>query len=673
MKAILALIIVAAGVGAFVFVLAKRVAPLFRAAQGPEIDRVGERLFGLYHFPHHRMPRPGYADVGYSHISIILSLIVLSIHVLMVIYAGFTGLQLPGLDTTIGAGYAAISDIALTVLLAVCIFLAIRRGYLRPARYEVPEKYGKDRSRPWAVFLIGFLGAIALLDMLFLGSSAAAAKAAGETYRFIPPLTGTWFASIIMGAFSGPAAASASTLFYFLLLIAIFVYINLIPFDRMFHTVTGPATVFLKKLDKGSVKPVQWGVDDDKVADLESFGVKNFEDFTWKHILDFYSCADCGRCSEHCPANAVGRPLSPRFISLKGRDYAYSHYPMRGPFIKGEPLMGGIYEEDEIWSCTTCGACEEECPVTIEYIDKIVDLRRGMVDEGMVPQSLQKPLNALGKRGNPWGKMEKKRAEWTKDLPEGVRIKDLSGGETAETLYFVDSITSYDDRMVDLARATATILSASGSDAGILGKNEKDSAHEVRRFGEEMLFMDIREHNTAMIEDSGAKSIVTADPHALNALKKDYKDIPPTEHISEFVVRALKDKTVSFNPLDDTEKDKVYTFHDPCYLGRHNEIYDAPREVMDAIPGLKRVDMTRSRDRSFCCGGGGLMLFYEPEEDQRMGVLRVEMAREAGADVIVTGCPFCLVNMEDAIKVAGLEGQMEAIDLSELIARQIKQ
>ena len=672
MKAILALIIVAAGVGTFAYILASRMAPLFRAAQGPRPDRIGERLFALYHFPHHRMPRPGYGDVGYPHITIILSLILLSIHVLMVIYAGFTGLEMPGMESSIGVAYAAVADIALTVLLAICVFLAIRRGHLKPARYEVPEKYGKDKSRPWALLLIGALGTIALLDMIFLGSAAAAASAAGEAHRFIPPLTGTWFAGIIMSGLSVSGAETVNTLFYFLLLISIFAYINLIPFDRMFHTITGPATVFLKKLDKGSVKPVQWGVEDEKVADLESFGVKKFEDFTWKHILDFYSCADCGRCSEHCPANAVGRPLSPRFISLKGRDYAFSHYPIRGPFIKNEPLIGDVYEEDEIWSCTTCGACEEECPVTIEYIDKIVDLRRGMVDDGMVPQSLQKPLNALGKRGNPWGKMEKKRAEWTKDLPEDVRIKDLSGGETAETLYFVDSITSYDDRMADLARATATILSAAGADAGILGKNEKDSANEVRRFGEEMLFMDLRDHNTGMIQDSGAQSIVTSDPHALNALNKDYKDIPKAEHISQFVVRGLKEKNLAFDPLEDSEKDKRYTFHDPCYLGRHSEIYDAPREVMDAIPGLKRVDMDRCRDRSFCCGGGGLMLFYEPEEDQRMGVLRVEMAKEAGANVIVTGCPFCLVNIEDAIKVAGLEGQMEAVDLSELVAKQIK-
>ena len=672
MKAILALIIVATGVGVFTYILASRMAPLFRAAQGPKINRIGERLFGLYHFPHHRMPRPGYGDSAAIHITIILSLMVLSIHVLMLIYSGFTGLEMPGMDTRIGVAYAALSDVVLTVLLAACAYAAYRRAVKKPERYDVPEHYGKDRSRAWALLLISFLGGIALLDMLFLGSNAVAAQAAGESHRFIVPLTGTWFASVIMSGLSAPAVNTVNTLVYFLLLIGIFAFLNLLPFDRLFHILTGPATVFFKKLDKGTVKPVQWGVEDDKVADLESFGVKKFEDFNWKHMLDFYSCADCGRCSDQCPANAVGRPLSPRFISIKARNYAYSHYPVGGPMIKNEALIGDVYEEDEIWSCTTCGACEEERPITIEYIDKIVDLRRGMVDDGLVPQSLQKPLNALGKRGNPWGKMEKKRAEWTKTLPENVTIKDLSGGDTADTLYFVDSISSYDDRMTDLARATTSILSAAGADAGILGKNEKDSGHEVRRFGEEMLFMDIREHNAGMIGESGAKLIVTSDPHALNALKKDYKDLPPVEHISEFALRNINDKTIAFNPLEDSEKDKVYTFHDPCYLGRHNEVYDAPREVMDAIPGLKRVDMTKCKDRSFCCGGGGLMLFYEPEEEQRMGVLRVQMAREAGANVIVTGCPFCLVNMEDAIKVAGFEGEMEAIDLSELIARQIK-
>jgi len=399
--------------------------------------------------------------------------------------------------------------------------------------------------------------------------------------------------------------------------------------------------------------------------------VKTFEDFTWKHMLDFYSCADCGRCSDQCPSNAVGRPLSPRFLTTKARDYAFQHYPMFGKAGNGKALVGSIYSEDEIWSCTTCGACEEECPLMTEYIDKIVDLRRGLVDDGKVPQSLQKPLKALESRGNPYGKIEKKRADWTKakDFAQSCPVKVLNGDGGSQTLYFVDSITSYDDRMQSIGRATARILGHLGENYGILGPAEKDSGHEVRRFGEEMLFMALRDHNAGAIKESGVQRIVTADPHAYNGLKHDYKDIPPVEHISEVIAREVRSGKITFNPLENGTH--VYTYHDPCYLGRHNQIYDDPRDVLDAIPGLKRVEMKRSRDRSFCCGGGGLMLFYEPKEDERMGVKRVRMAAEAGANVIVTACPFCMANIEDAIKVAGLEGKMTAIDLAELVDQQI--
>ncbi|MCP4686590.1 MAG: (Fe-S)-binding protein, partial [Desulfobacterales bacterium] len=453
---------------------------------------------------------------------------------------------------------------------------------------------------------------------------------------------------------------------YFVHDLVFFFFLCFLPLGKHFHVITSLPNVFFMRLDRGTVKPVRHGVADEDLDDLESFGVKKFEDFTWKHILDFYSCADCGRCSDNCPANAVGRPLSPRFISIKCRDYSFNKYPLRGPFKKDdEPLIGGILEEDEIWSCTTCGACEQECPLCIEYIDKIVDLRRGMVDDGMVPQSLQKPLRALEKRGNPWGKTEKKRLAWTKKMPEGLEVKALGKKESAETLYFVDSISSFDDRMQEIARASAATLHAAGEDFGILGKAERDSGNEVRRFGEEMLFQDLRDRNTDAILGSGVTSIVTADPHAYNALKNDYNDLPPVEHISQYLLRAVRDGRLTLNPAEDDGK--VYTYHDPCYLGRHNGVYEEPRALIDAIPGIKRVDMLKSRDRSFCCGGGGLMLFYEPEEEQRMGVLRVQMAKEAGANVIVTACPFCLVNMEDAIKVAGLEGEMEALDLVELI------
>jgi Fe-S oxidoreductase len=276
-------------------------------------------------------------------------------------------------------------------------------------------------------------------------------------------------------------------------------------------------------------------------------------------------------------------------------------------------------------------------------------------------------MQALEKRGNPWGKMERKRADWTRadGFMEACPVKILGKKDSAETLYFVDSISSYDDRMQHIARASASILTGGGIDFGILGKAEKDSGHEARRFGEEMLFQDLKDCNTEEILNSGVTRIVTSDPHAFNALRKDYTDIPPVEHICQVIHHGLAEDRIKLRPVEDNRK--IYTYHDACYLGRHNGLYDIPRAVIDAIPGLQRVEMRQCRDRSFCCGGGGLMLFYEPEEEQRMGVLRVEMARNAGADVIVTACPFCMVNIEDAIKVAGMEDQMEAIDIAELI------
>ena len=473
---------------------------------------------------------------------------------------------------------------------------------------------------------------------------------------------------------SALSSASPSTLWnlhrgaYLLDVLTFYFLLCYRPFGIQFHVETSLFNVSFAKLDRGTVKPVRWGVSDDQLDQVKSFGVKKFEDFTWKHMLDFYSCADCGRCSDNCPANAAGRPLSPRFLTIKARDYSFQHYPMFGSAGNGTPLIGGIYSDDEIWSCTTCGACEEECPLLIEYIDKIVDLRRGLVDDGNVPKSIQKALRAIESRGNPYGKMEKKRADWTKaeSLP---RVAVLNGKNGADTLYFVDSITSYDDRIQAIGRATVRILTDVGENFAILGANEKDSGHDVRRFGEETLFMALRDHNVEAIKASGVRRIVTADPHAYNALKHDYMDVPPVEHISQVIAREVKNRNLKLNPVDND--DKVYAYHDPCYLGRHNQVYDEPREVLDAIPGLKRVEMSRCRDRSFCCGGGGLMLFYEPKEEQRMGVKRVQMAAEAGANVIVTACPFCMVNMEDAIKVAGMEGKMTAIDLAELVDQQV--
>ena len=666
---IIYILIPLAGIGAFAYIIYKRIEPLLKAAPDDRFNRFAERIQSVIKIWLAQWRHPRYLLAGVVHIFLFAGFLILGARSTQLVFVGFVeGFELPGFSGTFGTFYNVLKDYAATWVLIAVAIAAVRRGLFKPARYAVPPQYGRDHT--WeALLVLGLIATLVISESLFEASLTVAQIQKGSHAEIVAPLTLLWFFRHLLIDASQSALQGLHSVTYFIHEITFFFFLCFLPMGKHFHVITSIFNVFFMRLDRGNVKPVRYGVEDDKLDELESFGVKVFENFTWKHMLDFYTCADCGRCSDRCPANAVGRPLSPRFISIKGRDYAFKHYPlMGGNGGAPKPLIGDIYSEDEIWSCTTCGACEQECPLGIEYIDKMVDLRRGMVDEGMVPQSLQKPLSALEKRGNPWGKMEKKRAEWTNEIAEDCPVKILEKGNTAETLYFPDSISCFDDRMQGIARATAKILNGAGIDFGILGKAERDSGHEVRRFGEEMLFQDLKGRNTDAILNSGATKIVTADPHAYNALKKDYRDIPPVEHISQTIVQYVKSGKIRLKPVED--RGKTYVYHDPCYLGRHNSLYDDPRAAIDAVPGLKRVEMEGNcRDRSFCCGGGGLMLFYEPEEDQRMGVLRVEMAKKAGANVIVTACPFCLVNIEDAIKVAGLEGEMEAIDLAELIEK----
>jgi len=631
------------GVACFAYIAARRLAPLVRAQRDFRFNRPLLRLgrvlqFWLGQWRHARFP-----FAGIIHILVFAGFLILAGHAFALLAQGISDRFAAESNTL----YDSVRDYAATVVFLCMGILIARRIFFAPARY--------GRRSPDAIFLLALIGVLMAVDGAFEGSRSVLPA-------HLPPLSLSW---IFAAAFS---SASPATLHHWHIgvylshEITFFFLLCYRPFGIQFHVETSLFSVYFAKLDRGTVKPVRWGVPDEQLDTLPSFGVKKIEDFTWKHILDFYSCADCGRCADQCPANTVGRPLSPKALSIKSRDYIFRHYPVVGRSRDGMPLVGGLYSEDEIWSCTTCGACEAECPLLVEYIDKIVDLRRGLVDDGKAPQSLHKPLKSLESRGNPFGKMEKKRADWGQGA-----VPVINGGGGADTLYFVDSITSYDDRIQSIGRATARILHSIDEKFGILGAKEHDSGHDVRRFGEEMLFQALRQHNTEAIRASGVRRIVTADPHAYNALKHDYKDVPPVEHISQTIAHAVRASQIELKGVEDG----VYTYHDPCYLGRHNGIYEDPREVLDWIPGLRRVEMKRCRDRSFCCGGGGLALFYEAKEEQRMGVRRVRMAADAGATVIVTACPFCMVNIEDAIKVAGMEGKMTAIDLAELVDRQM--
>jgi len=671
---IFSLIIPVVGVAIFTYIMAKRLGPLVRAMPDDRLDHPFKRLAALFKYYFGQYKHPRYMTAGIIHIALFIGFFIISLRSITLVLLGISdGYHLPGFGGQLGAAYDILKDYTVTVMLIVAIAAMIRRGIFKPERYAVPSKYGKDHTKE-AVFVLALISGLLISDSFFEGSLASAKLQQGFASESMMFGTTPWMAARLLSEVSMETLQRIHIGAYFSHELIFFFFLCFLPLGKHFHIITSLPNVFMMKLDKGTIKPVRWGVSDSRLDELKNFGVRKYEDFTWKHMLDFYSCADCGRCSDQCPANAVGRPLSPRFITIKSRDYSFSHYPLSGDFkISNEPLIGNILEEHEIWSCTTCGACEEECPVMIEYIDKIVDLRRYMVEEGMVPQSIQKPLGALEKRGNPYGKMERKRADWVKnkDFADTCKVKVLGIEVKAETLYFVDSVTSFDDRIQEIGRSTAKVLKASGIDFGILGPAEMDSGHEVRRFGEEMLFQQLRDKNIEAISAAGVKKLVTADPHAYNALKNDYTGLPEVEHISQVIARALSEKKIRLRPL--IEDGKIFTYHDPCYLGRHNGLYDIPRMVIDSIEGLKRVEMEkRCKDRSFCCGGGGLYLFYEPIEEKRMGQVRVEMAAEACADVIITACPFCMINLEDAVKTSGLEGKIEVIDLVELVSRQLE-
>ncbi|MEA3428861.1 MAG: (Fe-S)-binding protein, partial [Thermodesulfobacteriota bacterium] len=648
---VFSVLIPVAGTGVFAYIIAKRLSPLLSAAPDPRLDRFKDRFIYMLKYAIGQYRQPRYLFAGIIHIIIFAGFMILSIHSVSLVLTGISeGFAASVSNSMVGHIYGVLKDVASTFVLLACVIAIVRRGIFKPERYSVPPEYGKDHTKE-AIFVLMLISTLMVCDMLFEASLTAAGIQKGLGINLLIPGTGTWFVTSILLTMSPVKLQPIHVISYFIHDLTFFFFLCFLPMGKHFHIITSLPNIFFMKLKKGTVKPVMWGIAEEKLDDLDSFGIKKFSDFTWKHMLDFYTCADCGRCSDQCPANAVGRPLSPRFVSIKCRDYVFKKYPLfRDTATNNESLIGNIFTEDEIWSCTTCGACEAECPLMIEYIDKIVDLRRGMVDNGIVPQSLQKPLHALEKRGNPYGKMEKKRSDWTKekDFSEKYKVKIVGKKEMADALYFADSITSFDDRMQEIARSAVRVLHAAGVDFGILGAAEKDSGNEVRRFGEEMLFQELKDQNTDAILSSGVKRIVTTDPHAFNSLKNDYKNIPPVEHISQVIARKIKAGAIRLNGVKDSSE--VYTYHDPCYLGRHNGIYDAPRDVIDAIPGITRIEMDKSRDRSFCCGGGGLMLFYEPIEEKRMGQLRVEMAKEAGATVIVTACPFCMANIEDAIK-----------------------
>ncbi|MCP4426443.1 MAG: (Fe-S)-binding protein [Chloroflexi bacterium] len=440
-------------------------------------------------------------------------------------------------------------------------------------------------------------------------------------------------------------------------LLTVAVTLVMLPVGTLLHLVTGPLNVFFSKLDR----PVGRLAAIPETEDGELVTVSKLQDLTWKQLLDGDACTECGRCQDACPAFAAGLPLSPKEIMLGLREALRLDGRSNGD---APPLVGKRIQETALWSCTTCGACVQECPVLIEHVDAIVDMRRHLVLEGEVDAELQTALMNLGRYGNSFGKSERMRAKWSKKVKP--KIKDAGKG-AVEYLWFVGDYASFSPTLTEITEMTAVVFQQAGLDFGIMYKGENHSGNDVRRVGEEGLFEMLMEKNLKALDKCDFKTIVTTDPHTYNTLKNEYwqnGNAPPILHYTELLDQLIATGQIAFSK----KLGEKVTYHDPCYLGRYNGIYNAPRRII-AATGCELVEMPRHGDRALCCGaGGGRIWMEEGEVKERPSESRIREAVELeGVDTLVVTCPKDVTMYRDAVKTTGHEEELVVKDLIELV------
>lgn len=501
----------------------------------------------------------------------------------------------------------------------------------------------------------GFTGSLALIITIVLGgllTESLRLAVEQPVWAWASPagwaVAQVWIAT---GASTATLTSWHLGIWAFHLLIVALTLITL-PVGTLMHALTGPLNAFFSKLERpfGALVPAK------ETPEGEPIYVNQLGDLSWKQLLDGDACTECGRCQDACPAFAAGTPLSPKALILSIRDTLRS---------KSSQLVGEAILPEALWACTTCGACINECPLLIEHLDAIVDMRRYLVIEGEVDAELQAALTNLGRYGNSFGQSERMRAKWAKDIEP--KLKD-AGKEPVEYLWFVGDYASYSPTLTEITQKTAAVFQRIGLDFGILYKGENHSGNDVRRAGEEGLFEMLVEKNMKALERSEYQTIVTTDPHSYNTLKNEYptngQGKKPVLHYTE-----LLDRLITSGQLEFTKKlGYKVTYHDPCYLGRYNGVYDAPRRVIEAT-GCEIVEMPRCRDQAFCCGaGGGRIWMAEGEISERPSESRIREAVELdGVNNFVVACPKDVTMYRDAVKTTGNEAGMAVKDLIELV------
>ncbi|MDQ0218543.1 4Fe-4S dicluster domain-containing protein [Peribacillus cavernae] len=519
----------------------------------------------------------------------------------------------------------------------------------------------------------------------------------------------TWtepVASGIAALFGWMGATAATVVFYiawWIHTIFLFTFLVYIPQSKHAHLIAGPANTYFSRLDNpGKLKPVDF-----EDESQESFGAGKIEDFTQLQLIDLYACVECGRCTNMCPASGTGKMLSPMDIIIKMRDHLTNKgaaitakQPWVPTFVFGntqgnqialasagqgaqesaaaveynQALIGEVITEEELWACTTCRNCEDQCPVMNEHVDKIIDMRRYLVlTEGKMNPDAQRAMQNIERQGNPWGLNRKEREDW-REIRDDVHVPTVKEmkktDEEFEYLFWVGSMGSYDNRSQKIALSFAKLMNEAGVKFAILGNKEKNSGDTPRRLGNEFIFQELAAKNIEEFEKNEVKKIVTIDPHAYNIFKNEYPDFgleAEVYHHTELLAKLVKEgKLVPKHAVNET-----ITFHDSCYLGRYNEVYDAPRDILKAIPGAEFVEMERNRENGMCCGAGGGLMWMEEETGHRVNVARTEQALAVSPSVISSGCPYCLTMITDGTKAKEVEEDVKTYDVAELLEKSI--
>jgi len=612
-------------------------------------DKPGKRLWNMIYYAFFQRKVVSKA-FGFNHFMLFWAFMVLLLANLEFLLNGLAPEVISYSQLPDGLYFALslIFDIVSVLALLAVIIAVFRRLVFPPPHIEA-------RSRD--AFVI--LGMVAALMIAFFGLHASEIAAGTERAASYMPIS-NFGAAIIPTETSIETLETAIDAFWWIHAIVLLAFLNYLPYSKHMHVLTAIPNCFFRSLEKVRTQSKE------EFAKENTYGVGQIDQFTWKGLFDSCACTECGRCSDACPATFTGKALEPRLVIHDIKVNLLQNYNGQAgklPLISGE--TEGSVAEEVIWDCTTCGACMEVCPVFIEHVPRIVDMRRYLVEmKAKFPAELLTFFENMEQRSNPWGMAPAERTKWAAD----IEVKPFEAGRT-EYLFYVGCAGAFDSRNRHTTVSLAKILDKSGISWGILGREEMCCGDSLRRLGNEYVFDRMVRANLKMFADKGIRKIITQCPHCYSTLKNDYAQYGANlevVHHTEFIQRLLDENKLPIKNADELGR---VLYHDSCYLGRYNSIFDAPRQVISRTTGEPPAEMERNRESGFCCGGGGGRMWMEEQKGKLINVARVEEALEENPDTICVACPYCMTMFEDGLKDKEADAKVRVLDLAEIVAR----